>query len=417
MASSVVADSENLTDEGLVSKARNDFVSVSQLSAIRVVLLYIGVIAAVLYQSVATAQLVLWVFICAVSYLLRLFVFSVYRKEPGSVQALRRWQNLTTTLAALSGLCWSSALFLVFPADSPSHQLLLIFSLVVIAGATVVTLSAYRWAGISFSFTALLPAIAKLSLSDSELHHQLALLLALLFVVLLVAAHYLWTFSDRIISLNGKSQLTIRQLRQENRDLAKLNADLNDHKRALRRDNDSLQKLAASDALTGLNNRRACENEAQIKWQRCRDSGEAMSLMLIDLDFFRQYNEVYGSQAGDKALVAVSSVIAELGAAYTQRFCCSRYSGDQFVVVMPYTDALRSRELAGELRDSIRALRIPATELLQVSPWLSASIGVATATPEGDIRELTALFARAEKALKSAKRDGRNSARHVCELY
>ncbi|WP_370978658.1 diguanylate cyclase domain-containing protein [Agaribacterium sp. ZY112] len=410
------AESEILKDESLVLKARNDFVSSSQVSAIRIILVYVAIFTVFMYGHTPLVNLITWLCLCTATYISRLYLLRSYRRESESAQASDNWQLLITLLSGASGLAWASAAYIIYPDDSASHQMFLFLTLAIVSAASAVTLSAYRWASASFVVSCLVPAAAKLLFSGEGFEQQIATMLLVFCFLILASAHYLYRFSNRALFLGQDNSRLIQELKRNNERLEQSNLQLKQMKTALRKDNDKLQRLVISDTLTGLANRHACESQIEMKWHRCKMAGQSMSLIMIDLDFFRHYNEFYGRSAGDQALVAVASIIKEVEKSAPNQICCSRYGGDQFAMILADTGALEARELAERCCKSVEALRIPVTELAHnASPWLSVSIGVATASPSNEEESPEALFRRAEFTLQSAKRDGRNMARHECE--
>ena len=162
-----------------------------------------------------------------------------------------------------------------------------------------------------------------------------------------------------------------------------------------------LAALAATDPLTGLANRRMLDKTLDLEWRRAQRSGEPLSLMMIDVDHFKAFNDNYGHQAGDEALRQVAQLIkthvrrpADLAA---------RYGGEEFAVVLTETDAAGTRLLAEKIRAAIEQMA-PANPN---TSKLTVSVGTCTryAKP-GDDQQ--ALLSTADKALYQAKRRGRN---------
>jgi diguanylate cyclase (GGDEF)-like protein len=163
-----------------------------------------------------------------------------------------------------------------------------------------------------------------------------------------------------------------------------------------------LEHLAHVDGLTELANRRRFDEMFEVELQRARRHGTPLSLALLDIDAFKQYNDHYGHPAGDRALRAV----ARTAAASVRRpgDLAARYGGEEIVLLMPETDASQARGVADGLRDALGRLAIPHVAS-PVAPMLTVSIGGATLLPGEDT---TALFAAADAHLYRAKQAGRN---------
>jgi diguanylate cyclase (GGDEF)-like protein len=164
-----------------------------------------------------------------------------------------------------------------------------------------------------------------------------------------------------------------------------------------------LALLARIDGLTGLNNRRTLGEILDQEWRRARRSRSVFSLLFVDVDRFKAYNDYYGHQAGDDALAAVAKCIGE----HLRRPADSaaRYGGEEFLVVLPDTSQQGAVAIAETIRTAISELRIEhaASEYGHVT----ASIGAAAWTPEVD-GDVTEVIRAADRALYDAKATGRN---------
>ena len=165
-----------------------------------------------------------------------------------------------------------------------------------------------------------------------------------------------------------------------------------------------LERLANIDGLTELANRRRFDEIFAIEWQRARRNHTPLSLAVLDIDAFKQYNDRYGHPAGDRALRSVARVA--YGAMRRPADLAARYGGEELVLLMPDTDAANAAALMEELRAAVVNLQI-AHEASSVAPMLSASIGGATLVPDGAELQFE-LFDAADAALYRAKQAGRN---------
>jgi diguanylate cyclase (GGDEF)-like protein/PAS domain S-box-containing protein len=186
------------------------------------------------------------------------------------------------------------------------------------------------------------------------------------------------------------------------RRLTEAQAALQESHRALRRANLRLARLSRTDDLTQLQNRRSFDEALHREWRRALRSGRSLSLLILDLDRFKDLNDAAGHQAGDATLRAVAATVQS----WTRRAgeVAARYGGDELAVILPGTDEGSARVLAERLRAAVQELGAihPAT-----GASVTASIGVATAVPErgGDPEKL---LLAADQALYRAKAGGRN---------
>lgn len=165
-----------------------------------------------------------------------------------------------------------------------------------------------------------------------------------------------------------------------------------------------LNELAERDGLTRLYNRRRFDHNIEKLWRQSRRDESQLTLMLVDIDHFKAYNDCYGHQAGDDALVRVAEVIS--GCAQRPLDFAARYGGEEFAVVLygPVHD--HGRELSEHLRHTVEELRIPHAQS-PTSAWLTVSVGVAVVNP-GTARSLAGAIQLADEALYQAKEEGRN---------
>jgi diguanylate cyclase (GGDEF)-like protein len=203
-------------------------------------------------------------------------------------------------------------------------------------------------------------------------------------------------------------QLRISRLQEDlarrNRELSAKNEELLAVSRELERANGELERLSRSDALTGLANRRHLMEVLDRESRRAARARLPFSLVIVDVDFFKQYNDVYGHQAGDECLRRVSAALRD--ALRRPEDFVGRYGGEEFVVALPGTDAAGAQEVGRKLCEAVRRCAIPH-DRSQAAPVVSISGGVATLEVDTSV-PLDALLARADEALYRAKREGRD---------
>ncbi|MCK9986312.1 MAG: hypothetical protein AzoDbin1_02784 [Azoarcus sp.] len=170
--------------------------------------------------------------------------------------------------------------------------------------------------------------------------------------------------------------------------------------------NRELTRLSAFDGLTGIANRRTFDATLSREWRRSARSGAPISLMVVDVDCFKQFNDAYGHQVGDECLKAVARALA--GNTRRPVDLVARYGGEEFAVVLPDTDAQGGAIVAESMRSAVEALAITHRHST-AARVVTVSIGIAVTRPErSDDGGFATLLARADEALYRAKRDGRN---------
>ena len=179
-------------------------------------------------------------------------------------------------------------------------------------------------------------------------------------------------------------------------ELRLLNEQLGAQQKSLQEANARLETLATVDGLTGLKNHRTFQEELEREYQKCRRYGPELSLLLLDVDHFKQYNDTYGHPAGDEVLKQVAQYIA-CEARSTD--LAARYGGEEFAVVLSSTGAAGAAIFGERLRTAIMN-----------APWpqrtITASIGIATF--DTSMTSRSTLVAQADSALYHSKRSGRN---------
>ena len=165
-----------------------------------------------------------------------------------------------------------------------------------------------------------------------------------------------------------------------------------------------LEDLSFRDGLTGVNNRRKFDAVLQREWQEARRNVQPLSLLLFDVDFFKNYNDHYGHVEGDECLKRVAQALA--GAAHRPSDFLARYGGEEFVLLLPASDANAARAVAERCRQAIFKAQI-AHAVSTVGQLLTVSIGAGTTVPSehGDpVRFLDEV----DRRLYRAKHLGRN---------
>jgi diguanylate cyclase (GGDEF)-like protein len=170
----------------------------------------------------------------------------------------------------------------------------------------------------------------------------------------------------------------------------------------LKRANQKLGELVLLDALTGVGNRRGFDNPLESEWLRASVAGYELSLVYLDIDFFKRFNDAYGHQLGDDCLRSVAQAIA---GSIRPEDCVARYGGEEFVILLPDRSPDSARAITDRVAAAILDLKIPHDK----SPFgfVTASFGVATVRP-GASFEPYGLINMADDALYTAKRGGRD---------
>ncbi|WP_295871031.1 PleD family two-component system response regulator [uncultured Zhongshania sp.] len=166
---------------------------------------------------------------------------------------------------------------------------------------------------------------------------------------------------------------------------------------------DALRELASVDGLTGIANRRQFDERIEAEWRACRRSKQPLSVIMIDVDHFKKYNDHYGHLDGDICLKSVAKALKENE--WRGRDIVSRYGGEEFVCLMPETNLEGAMQKAEAIRERLFKLALPHA-VSDTTDRVTISVGVACTIP--DERDLSSLLSAADTQLYKAKEGGRN---------
>ncbi len=165
-----------------------------------------------------------------------------------------------------------------------------------------------------------------------------------------------------------------------------------------------LEELSFKDSLTGVPNRRMFDSVLDLEWTNARRNNQPLSVIMLDVDYFKQYNDHYGHIQGDECLKRVGRVLASAGTRPRDFF--ARYGGEEFVMILPETNAQSAQVLAERCRSLIFKEQI-RHEKSAVSHVLTISLGVGTIIPAQQ-SEPTDFILHVDRQLYRAKKNGRN---------
>jgi len=202
---------------------------------------------------------------------------------------------------------------------------------------------------------------------------------------------------DRYALLLGEYRRILRQLRRATRVADRTTINLHES-------NQDLSGKAHYDALTGIFNRRYLEDNLRRLISLTARSGSFLSVLLIDVDYFKNYNDAYGHCAGDECLKSVANVIE--GSLSRSEDFAARYGGEEFAIVLPNTDENGARHIAGRILTNILERKIPHGKS-EIADQVTVSIGV-TSSPAFYEQSPGDYIKRADEALYRSKRNGRN---------
>ena len=182
-----------------------------------------------------------------------------------------------------------------------------------------------------------------------------------------------------------------------------LKARMNNHL-ALKRKSDQLAQLACTDGLTQVANRRLFDNTYESEWLRAQRHAQSLSLIVVDVDHFKRFNDRYGHAEGDRCLTRVAGALCTC--IHRPGYLVARYGDEEFVAVLPDTGIAAARAIGEKMRAAVAGLAIEHADN-SACPVVSVSLGLATVIPDASATP-AALLATADRRLYQAKAAGRN---------
>lgn len=331
-----------------------------------------GLWVTLLWQHASHSNLMIWLGLLAVATLGRILLFIQYQRHSTDANVLKWIAPYTLTVLA-SALVWGLGTVWAMPSNSFLYQSLTYIFLIGLGGAALSAYGVFRGMTIAIVCTVILPCTLFFLLSGER--DQLVLGLSGIWFLLTTL---------RAVDVHNK---TLEQsfLRGHQLEAAKRIAEQQAH----------------TDPLTGLNNRRAFTDKADSLLRLGAREGRTSSMMLLDIDDFKQINDNHGHAMGDAALLHISRLLMET---MRKSDVCGRHGGDEFAVLLTNTELDAAKATAEKLIQSLEQQPFTAGGSL---PW-TLSIGIA-----GDAYDSETLIKHADTAMYKAKRNGKNR----IELY
>jgi diguanylate cyclase (GGDEF)-like protein len=328
-----------------------------------------ALLSAMMWPAADHRAIIVWLSALVASSIGRIALFVGYRRrKPQGLQVIP-WERPYVASLLVSAFIWGAGSAWVMPADSFLHQTITLVILVGMAGGALSVYSALRWLAIATIALILLPATLTVVLTGERTAVLLGLGITLFFASALRATQVL---SNTL---------------QQNFEMA----------HALLKAKEEAERLASTDSLTGLTNRRSFLDRAQSPFHYCRRNGLSVSAIVLDLDHFKHVNDSRGHSVGDLALQHVARLIQS---SLRKSDLSCRWGGEEFVILLPDTPLEDAKGVAEKLRSTFESTPVPVRSGDQP---ITASFGVA-----GGHRDLEWLIDRADAAMYRAKREGRN---------
>ena len=216
--------------------------------------------------------------------------------------------------------------------------------------------------------------------------------------------------NDYLVKLPDKIELVARIKAHSSSFVTQLERDdayrkLQELQSQLEEKNETLEMLSCLDGLTGIANRRRFDEFMENEWKRARREKAVIAMILVDVDYFKAYNDNYGHQKGDDTLKLVANTLASV--LNRPADLLARYGGEEFVIVLPDTDADGAVKMAERFRHAVLDMKIPH-DFANGADYLTISLGVSACFPDRPGASQELLIEKTDKALYAAKEQGRN---------
>lgn len=332
----------------------------------------------------------IWLALMTVITVLRYIDISLTRSKLHTIIDYKVLEKRFATGCIMIGTSYGVGLFLFLPQLPQLNQIAVLSMIVAIIPVALVSFSTNKLSFLLYFLPALgLPIFQCLLLAD--LFHIYAALFGIVYLYVVITL-FDWQYDVLADAIN---------LRLTNHELVISLTNINKQQEAL---NKRLEAISTVDSLTNLANRRYFDDALQRELLRAQRAKTSISLIMLDIDFFKQYNDEYGHLAGDNCMRLISTVLQEN--VKRPGDMAARYGGEEFCIIMPDTDQQGAIKLAEQIKKEVESLKIPHVKS-GIADHVTVSMGTATTVPGPHFTPNTLINA-ADKALYTAKKDGRN---------
>jgi len=321
---------------------------------------------------------------------LRFLDISITRTKLHTITDYRTLEKKFALGCAMLGTAYGVGLFLFLPLLPHLNQITILGVVITVIPVAMVSFSTDKLSFLSYYLPALgLPVFQCLLLGDL-FHIYIAIFGIVYLYVVITLFDWHYDVLAEAINLRLTNQGLVISLTSSNKQLEALNK--------------RLEAISTVDSLTNLANRRHFDDALQRELLRAQRAQTPISLIMLDIDFFKQYNDEYGHVVGDNCLRLISTVLQEN--VKRPGDMAARYGGEEFCIIMPDTDQRGALNLAEQIKKEVESLNIPHGKS-RITNHVTISMGTATTVPGLQVTT-NMLINAADKSLYTAKKDGRN---------
>ncbi|MEH6347574.1 MAG: GGDEF domain-containing protein [Bermanella sp.] len=338
---------------------------------------------AVFWPSLDHQWLLIWSAFLFLVMVFRILLAFKYKHADKALISCATWHRWFVISSLIQGLCWMALGMYAVVNLEPTQLTILFVSTAGLIGGSIATTSSSVQAFISFSAPSLFPVVFMMFYSEQATAKVLGLLAVFYFTLTVRSA----------FDINAIMLESIRN-----------NKELQGAKKRAEMLADELYKLSTQDALTQIANRRGFDETLEKEWRRASRKNTGLSLLMIDVDHFKNFNDHYGHPMGDEALKQVALLLKQQATRITDYV--ARYGGEEFAIILVDTNADEAIKIANKV---CRAVQLAAIEHKDspISDFLTVSVGVAHLKSD-QTRPSLELVTLADRNLYEAKAGGRN---------
>ena len=324
-----------------------------------------------------------WWTVFAVLILARLYLVIRFHKATIALHEYERWQQQFFIITMLTGIAWGVGAILIGSRLDAVGQIFILMILVGVSGVAIAMLGMLQRVMLAFQLPMVIPYVVWIAPSFDDR----GMVLIMVTVLYLLTVIFAMKLLEKNVSATLSMQYKLEQRTEQLQDAY-----------------DKLQHMVLEDSLTGIHNRRYFEHEIEKEWKVARRNQTALALLIIDIDYFKLYNDSCGHAAGDACLRQVAGLLKQ--AVQRPGDVMARIGGEEFIALLPGEDAAGAYKVAHAMQTILQQAEIvhPSSP---VNAFVTVCIGYCVAIPEGDETWL-GLFQAADKALYKAKTNGRN---------
>lgn len=333
-----------------------------------------------------------WWFIFVVITLVRTWNTQQFHQalKEDNIQDYYRWFNRFYIATVAAGIGWGVGGFVIGLSLDPLGQVLIFTVFIGVGAAATPLLGIAQRIMLSFQAVSIIPYVVYMSI----LLERRGLVLLCMFLIFMAGV---------VASIRRMNKTLTQNMALQYKNLQMVDT-LSESNQQLQNANEKLKTLSLEDTLTELHNRRYFEIQLEIEWRRDSREQKILTLMIIDIDYFKLYNDTYGHAEGDECLKSVAQVLKSCLHRTTD--IIARIGGEEFVVMLPNINTKGALKLAKQMQHQLDLSGlVHATSPLGDN--VTVSIGVASVIP-GESATALSLFKAADKALYKAKSKGRN---------